>query len=351
MSAPAPIRRTRRVTRVGPVSVRVSRRALGAGIAIASLIAVLVVVGSMIGDYPMSFGQTVQSLFGIGDDPLARYFVQEQRLPRVAATVLVGAALGMSGAIFQNLSGNPLGSPDVIGFTVGASSGAILQIIIFDSGPATTALGAIVGGFGTAALVYVLTWRGGIAGFRLVLVGIGISAILHAINTLLIERASLSAAQNAQQWLAGSFHATTWAESVLIAVALAILGPSALALSRPLGAMMLGDDTALGLGVRLEQVRLALVLVGVALVSLATAAAGPIAFVALAAPQLARRLTGTRGVGIAGAALMGAALVLASDIIAQRIFAPKEIAVGVVTGSLGGVYLIWILAREWRRGA
>jgi iron complex transport system permease protein len=303
----------------------------------------------MIGDYPLTPAQALGSLFGFGDDPLARYFVQNQRAPRVVAAAAVGAALGMSGCVFQSISDNPLGSPDVIGFTTGAATGALAQIIVFDAGPAAISGGAVAGGFAAATAVYLLAWRRGLAGFRLVLVGVGVAALLQACNALLIVRASLTAAQTAAVWLAGSLNATTWTEASLVTVALAVLGPAALTLSRPLGTLMMGDDLAAGLGVRVERRRLELVAVGVALVCVAVAAAGPVAFVALAAPQLAKRLTRTAGTGMASAGSMGALLVLAADLVAQRIFAPTQLPVGVVTGSLGGVYLIWLLAREWRR--
>ncbi|GAA5030711.1 FecCD family ABC transporter permease [Microbacterium fluvii] len=345
MTAIAP----RAAVRIGRWSVRVDGRALAVGATLIAAIAAIAIAAVMMGDYPMTVGQTLAALFGVGDDELARYFVQDQRLPRVVAAVLVGAALAISGGVFQQLTANPLGSPDVIGFTIGAATGALIQIVLFDAGPAATALGATMGGFGTALVVYLLAWRKGLAGFRLVLVGIGVAAVLQGVNSLLVVRASLSAAQSAAQWLAGSFNATTWNEVALTAVGVGVFAVAAFALGRPLELMTMGDDIAAGLGIRVERTRLALVVVGVALVSIATAAAGPIAFVALAAPQLARRLTGSSAAGLVTSALMGAVLVLASDLAAQRLFAPAQLPVGVVTGSLGGVYLIWALAREGRR--
>lgn len=337
------------VMHLGSLTLRVERRALVAGTLLVAAGLVAAVAGLLIGDYPMTPWQSVMALFGGGTDPLGQYFVQQQRAPRVVAALLVGVALGTSGGIFQSLSANPLGSPDVIGFTIGSATGALLQIVVWGGGPGAIALGAVLGGFGTAVVVYLLAWRNGLAGFRLVLVGIGVAAMLQGVNSLLIVKASLAAAQTAGQWLAGSFNATTWSETLIVLIAVAVLVPAALVLARPLGVMVSGDDLATGLGVRVERRRLELVVVGVALVSVAVAAAGPIAFVALAAPQLARRLTGTGGIGLGVAALMGAVLVLASDIVAQRLFAPTQLPVGVVTGSLGGVYLIWLLAREWRK--
>ena len=336
--------------RLGAASVLVERRTAVVALGAVVVLLVLAAAGLLIGDYPLNLGQAVRALFGMGD-PLAQFFVRGQRAPRVLAAILVGAALAVSGAIFQSLSANPLGSPDVIGFTTGSASGALIAIIVIGAGPAQTAVGALAGGAVTAAVVYLLAWRRGLTGGRLVLVGIGVAAVLQGLNSLLLVRASLTAAQTAGQWLAGSFNAVGWPRVLLVAGALAVLLPAAALLARPLGALVLGDDLAAALGVRVERSRTLLVVVGVVLVAVATAAAGPINFIALAAPQIARRLTRTSGIGLGTAALLGAVLVLASDLLAQRLFAPTQLAVGVVTGVLGGGYLIWLLAGQARKGA
>lgn len=337
------------VVRAGPLAWRVERRSVSVCVVIVVVIAALGVGALLIGDYTITAWQSVQALVGVGDDWYGIYTVQNSRAPRVVVALLVGAALAVSGAIFQTLSANPLGSPDIIGFTTGAATGALVQIVVFGGGPAAISVAALLGGFGTAALVYLFAWREGLAGYRLVLVGIGIAVMLEALNTLLVVRAELGAAQTAVQWLAGSLNAKGWSDVAVVGAALVVLLPPALASSRSLALLTMGDDAAAGVGVRVEHTRLRLVLIGVALVALATAVCGPIAFIALAAPQLARRLTRSSGVGMIPAAFMGGALVLASDLIARRIVAPDELAVGVVSGSLGGLYLIWLLAREWRR--
>ncbi|MET0448093.1 MAG: iron chelate uptake ABC transporter family permease subunit [Aeromicrobium sp.] len=338
------------VLRAGTFSVRVHRRSAGVGAVVGVVILALAVVALLVGDYPVSVGEALQALVGRGPDPLAVFFVQDQRAPRVVCAVLVGAALAVSGAIFQSLSGNPLGSPDVIGFTSGAATGALLQIIVFGGGSAAVSIAALVGGIGTAVLIYALAWRGGLTGYRLVLVGIGVAAMLQALNGLLVVRASLDAAQTAAQWLAGSFNATGWSDVAVIGVTILVLVPVAAGLARQLSLLSMGDDVAHGLGVDVERTRLGLVGAGVGLVAMATAVCGPIVFIALAAPQLARRLTRSTTACLGPSALMGGALVLASDLVAQRLFAPTQLAVGIVSGSLGGVYLIWLLAIEWRRG-
>lgn len=336
--------------RAGEYSLRVERRAAVVGGILLVASALVAVAAMMFGDYPLSAPKVVSALFGASDDRLATYFVQELRAPRAAAALGVGAALGVAGCIFQQLTQNPLGSPDITGFNVGAATGAVVQIIVFNGGPLAVAMGALVGGFVTGAVVYLLARGPGLSGNRFVLIGIGVSFILQGVNSLLVVRADLAAAQTAAQWLAGTFNASTWEKTAALLVALAVLLSCALLLSRPLGAMMAGDDLAIGLGVRTERRRIELIAIGVILVAVTVAVAGPIAFVALAAPQLARRLSRTAGVGMGSAALMGALLVLTSDVIAQRLFAPTQLPVGVVTGTLGGAYLIWLLASEWKKG-
>lgn len=310
---------------------------------------VLGAVGLTVGDYPLSVAESWQAARGMSADPLANYFVQHQRLPRVVAAVIVGAALGTSGGIFQTLTRNPLGSPDVIGFTTGAATGALVQIIVFGAAPAQVGIGAVLGGLGSAAVVYGLSYRRGSNSHRLVLVGIGVAATLQAANSIMIVRSSLGAAQNAAQWLAGSLNQTSWSTVLVVGVPAMIVVALAVGSQRTLTALALGDELAGGLGVRIERSRMILVGLGVALVAAATAIAGPVAFVALAAPQLGLRLLGRGVLSLPVAAMMGAAVVLASDLVAQRLFAPTQLPVGAVTGTIGGGYLIWLLHQQWRR--
>ncbi len=347
-AAARPHRRYLLIRTRGVIRVRIERRTIAVGFALATAVLLAGVVGLASGDYGLSVGDVVRGLFVPSDDPFTIVVLRDLRIPRVLAAALVGAALGVSGAILQSISGNPLGSPDIVGFTTGAATGALLQIIVFDASTNGVALGAVVGGLGAAAAMYALAYRDGVSGYRLVLVGIGLAAMLQAANTWLIVRADLSAAQVGAQWLAGSLNAVTWGEVATITATVLILVPAAMALSRELAALALGDPVAIALGVSAERTRRRLILISLLLVAVATAITGPIAFVALAAPQLARRLTRTAMVGLGTAALMGALLVIVGDIVAQRLFAPTQLPVGVVTGTLGGGYLIWLLSREWR---
>jgi iron complex transport system permease protein len=332
-----------------PWSIRFAWRT---AIALGCLGAVLLIASTtalMLGDYDLGPAEVWQSLLGRSADPLATYFVQELRAPRVVAGIAVGAALGVAGCLFQGITRNPLGSPDILGFTTGAATGALLQIIVFEGSTRAIAVGALLGGLGTAMLVQALTHRAGLTGQRLVLVGLAVGAFLAAVNTLLVVRASLVAAQTAAQWLAGSLNAMLWPRALLTAGAVAVLLLATIALARPMDQMALGDDIARATGIDAPRVRTRAVLVGVALVSVATAATGPIAFVALAAPQIARRLFGAPSPGIVGSALTGAVIVVVSDVVAQRLFAPSELPVGAVTGALGGLYLIVLLISRRNR--
>jgi iron complex transport system permease protein len=296
------------------------------------------------GEFPLSAGEVLATLAG-GGDPASAFIVETLRMPRVLTALLVGGAFGIAGAIFQSISRNPLGSPDIIGFTVGSVTGAALVILLVGGTAFQIALGAVGGGLATAVVVYLLALRGGVQGYRLVLVGIGVSAVLQAVNAYLIARAAREDAYQVAHWMIGSVNGRGWEHVWPVAAALAVLVPAALALARPLALLELGDDAARALGVRAERSRLALVLIAVGLTAVATASTGPIAFVALAAPQIARRLTRSAAPGLVPAALMGALLLAAGDLAAQRLLG-ADLPVGVMTGALGGVYLAWLLTRR-----
>lgn len=337
-----------RVLRRGPVAVRVGVRSVvvTAVLTSAAVVAGLVALGS--GSYEIPLDQVAGALLGRAEGRV-HMVVVEWRLPRVLLGLLFGAALGASGAIFQSLTRNPLGSPDIIGFATGAYTGALLVILVVGGGYYAVAGGALAGGLLTATVVYLLAWNQGVSGFRLIIVGIAVSAMLAAANTWLIVRAELDAAMSAAMWGAGTLARSDWEHVGPVLACLAVLVPLTAVLAPRLGVLEMGDDAAAALGLRVERLRLALVVVGVALTALVTAAAGPISFIALAAPQLARRLTGRTGVGVGSAAAMGAALLVVSDRVAQRVVAPNQLPVGVVTVCVGGGYLMWLLIREARR--
>lgn len=332
----------------GRVSARFDLQAVAATLAllgIALAVAMLTLLG---GEYPIAVPDVLRALLG-GADGRVHMVVVEWRLPRTALALLLGAALGMSGAIFQSLTRNPLGSPDIIGFDAGAYAGALIVIILLGGGFYAIAGGALAGGLLTALLVYALAYRRGVQGFRLIIVGIGVAAMLASLNTWMLLRAKLDVAMAAAVWGAGTLNGLGLDRLVPAALVLAVLIPLALLMGRAMAQLELGDDAAQAMGVSAERTRLGLLVLGVALTATVTATAGPIGFVALSAPQLARRVTGTAGVSMLPSAAMGALLLVSADFVAQRAFAPAQLPVGIVTVSLGGVYFIWLLLREARK--
>ncbi|MCV9880179.1 iron-enterobactin ABC transporter permease [Brenneria izbisi] len=307
----------------------------------------LAVLALISGAMPLSIDLVLRALWGDAPANIVT-IVTQWRLPRVVMALILGAALGVSGAIFQSLLRNSLGSPDIIGFNSGAYTGAIMSIILFNGNEFSIAGGALAGGILSSALVWLLTWRQGIQGFRLIIIGIAISALLYAINTWLIISASLESAMSAALWGAGSLNGITWSKALPALLFIAIAFILSLLLTRRMTLMEMGDDTARALGVPVERSRLLLMVIGVALTASATAAAGPISFISLCAPQIARRLSGADIPSLPAAALTGAFLLLAADFLAQRLFSPNQLPVGVVTVCIGGLYLLVLLTRESR---
>jgi iron complex transport system permease protein len=343
----------RAVARFGPLSVSWRPRALAVPVALTVLALPLAVLSAGVGDYPLAPAEVLGALGGSGDD-LARVVVLELRLPRIAAALLVGLALGASGAITQAMARNPLASPDILGVTAGASAAAVLLIVATGAGLGGFAVApgaglipvaALAGGLAAALAGYALAWRAGIDPLRLVLVGIGLSAMLTALTTWLLVAATIVDAGRATVWLTGSLGNVDPAVLPPLLGTVVIAGAVAAAATFSLRALTLGDDLARGLGVRVPVVRTVLVLAAVALAAGAVAVAGPITFVALAAPQIAMRLTRSATPPVLAGAATGGVLLLAADLIA-RVALPVELPVGVVTAVLGAPFLLYLLARR-----
>lgn len=341
-AAPAPTRPARTRTRLP----RLHRRSLVTGAVGTVLLVGLFLLGLMTGSTTLGAGEVVTALGG-GDGSAILWKV---RLPRTVAAVVIGASLGLSGAVFQSISRNPLGSPDLIGFITGAATGAVIAIAVLGAQPWAVSLAAVVGGLVTAVVVLLLAHRrDGAPGYRLILVGIGAGAFLQAVNQLVLTRTDGQMAIAAQVWLVGSLTAISWTDTLVAVVGLAAAAPVVALLARHLVVMELGDDFAGQVGVRLQGVRIGAMMAATGLAAAATAAAGPISFVALAAPHLVRQIARTPATPFALAALSGAVLLLAADIVSQSLPAGIRVPVALMTGVLGGLYLLWLLTRSrWR---
>ncbi|MEU1511123.1 iron ABC transporter permease [Streptomyces sp. NPDC005811] len=306
-----------------------------------------------VGDFPVSLPRVVATILGRGDQ-VDEFVIMDLRMPRALAGVVVGIALGVSGAITQSIARNPLASPDILGITGGAGATAVFLVTV--SGGTAAAIvdsvgvsaAALVGGLGTGLLVYFLAWRRGIDGFRLILIGISVSAVTEAITTWLLATADIRDVAQSQAWLVGSLDNRSWSEvHVALWGTLALLAVVA-CLSFQFKPLHLGDDVAAGLGVRHAAVRAALLLCAVLLAGVAVSAAGPVPFVALVAPQAAMRLTRSPTPPMPASGVVGALLLTGSDLLARTAL-PVSLPVGVVTAAIGGPFLVHLLVRANRR--
>ncbi len=312
------------------------------------LIVVIFAVTLMIGGTFYSPADVLRVLLG-ESVPGASFTIGELRLPRATLGLLAGFAFGIAGVTFQTMLRNPLASPDIIGISSGASVAAVFGIIVLALDETAVSLLALAGALATAAVIYLLSHRGGFAGIRLILIGIGVAAMLDSAVTYVLSRAAAWDLQTAMQWLTGSLNGATWPGILPLAAASAVMVPLLLSQSRGLGMLRLGDDTAMSLGVDLTRTRVLLVVSAVALLAFATAASGPIAFVAFMAGPIAARLVGAGATPLLPAGLIGALLVLVADLVGQFAFDTRY-PVGVITGAIGAPYLVFLLIRINRSG-
>jgi len=324
------------------------RRHAAVTVALGAIVLALLTVALMVGDRFYTPDQIVRVMLG-ETVPGASFTVGELRLPRAVLAVLTGVGFGIAGVTFQTLLRNPLASPDIIGISQGAGAAAVFGIIVLSLDGPVVSLFALAGAAATALLIHLLSIKGGFAGTRLILIGIGVSAVLQSLISYMLSRAAGWDIQAAMQWLTGSLNSASWERATPLLVAAAIVVPLMLSQGRALGTLQLGDDSASGLGVRVNPTRLLFILGAVALLAFATAAAGPIAFVAFMAGPIAARLSGPGANLMVPSAFVGAALVLGSDLIAQFALGTRY-PVGVVTGVLGAPYLIYLLIRTNRSG-
>lgn len=279
----------------------------------------------------------------------AGFTVGQLRLPRALLSILAGLSFGLGGVAFQIMLRNPLASPDIIGISSGASAAAVFAIVVLSLKGPVVSVFAVVAGLGVALSVYGLSSRNGVAGTRLILVGIGVSAMLESIIAYILSTAPAWNLQEAMRWLTGSVNGAQLSQVLPLLIGLLIFGSLLLSRQRDLEALRLGDDTAAALGVRVGVTRVLVIIAAVGMIAFATAITGPIAFVAFLSGPIAARIVGSHGSLLVPAALIGALLVLAGDYAGQFLL-PSRYPVGVVTGALGAPYLIFLIIRANRTG-
>lgn len=341
--------------RVGSFSVVWRPRALTVSLLLLVAIVLLAAVSIGLGDYPVSPARVLEVLFTGQGTRIERLVVLDWRMPRALTAILVGCALGLSGALTQSVTRNALASPDILGFTTGASAAAVTVITL--GGGAGGFLGwlssigiplaAVLGAAVTATVMWALAWRRSTDSFRLVLFGIIISALLTSYINFLMIRTELRDAAAAQFWLTGSLSTADWSKMWPIAIVVLVFTPLLAWIGHQLLATLLGSDTARTLGQNVQGVQVLLLAAAVALAAVAVSAAGPIGFVAFVAPQVALRLCNCSAPPLLASALTGAALLLLADISTQTLL-PVELPVGILTSAIGGAFLIYLLVQRNR---
>ncbi|MFJ8958497.1 FecCD family ABC transporter permease [Lentzea sp. NPDC102401] len=316
-------------------------------VVLAALTFLIFCVSISIGDFTIELPAVVRTLFGQGER-VDEFVIMDLRMPRALVGLIAGVALGISGALTQSIARNALASPDVLGITGGASATAVFVVTAGGGTAIGGAMGlpaaALTGGLLTGLLVYFMAWKKGIDGFRLILIGVSVSAVMQALTTWLLVLADIRDVARAQRWLVGSLDSRTWTEvwtTLWVTIALVVV---VMVVAFQLRPMHFGDDVAAGLGVRYSAVRAVLLLCAVLLAGVAVSAAGPVPFVALVAPQITMRLLRSPVPPLPASGLFGALLLIGSDLLARSVL-PNDLPVGVVTAIIGGPFLVYLLVR------
>lgn len=312
----------------------------------AVLLAGAVLVGILAGSLWLRTGDLVLWVQGTAPDLIGRAL--DDRMPRVAAAVLAGAALGLAGCAVQSAVRNPLAEPGVLGITAGAGLGAVAVVTSdLPGGRPLLIAAAVVTGLATFALIALLAWRGGFLPDRFVLIGIGCGYGLSAVSTFLLLRADPWNTPRILTWLSGTTYGRTLPDVVPVAVALLIALPLLLSMRRQLDLLAVDEDTPRILGVSPARTRFASLTIAAVLAALGVIAIGVVGFVGLVAPHLARSLVGARhGRAIPVAMLIGGVLVCVADTLGRTLIAPAQIPAGLMVALVGAPYFVWLLRRS-----
>jgi len=332
------------IFRYGIISSILEKRVLIlSGVSVMAIF-ILGFVGLIVGDYPIPASKAIATALWDRNSEYD-FIINSLRFPRITVAVLAGICFATSGAIFQSLINNPLVSPDIIGVNNGAAVCAVILLATGGSVPYLP-LAAFIGAVLAATLVYVLSWKRGVSGSRLVLVGIGVNAVLGAVITFIQVRFPIERVMAAARWQAGSLFGSSWNDARTLSIGLILLLPAAFLLTNRLRVLQLGDEVAVALGSSVERDRFILLSVGASLAAVAVAVVGPLGFVALLVPQVTRTVIGTfTGGSLIFTGLLGGVFLLGADIIGQRLFAPVTLPAGIITAAIGAPYFLIILVR------
>jgi len=336
------------IFRCGPLMREYSRSVLPIFL-LCSVVTLLIIVSALsIGEVVLSVPQTLQLLFQ-PDDSAQSFILHELRLPRVILALLAGGGLGVAGLIMQTLVRNPLASPDTLGVTTGASVGALLWLSFFSLKYGSSAMpyAAMAGAAVAVSLIFLLSWRSGATPLRLVLTGVGVSALAGAIVTLILVFSPLTTTFSAWIWLSGSVYAASWDKVLqLLGIYLWAL-PILLVLLRYMKILQLNDSLAIGLGVAIHPRRILLLLACVLLSGGAISLVGAMTFVGLIAPHLARLIIRSGFFSqLLITACCGGCMVIIADLLARTLFLPADLPAGIFVALAGAPLFLWLLIRQ-----
>ncbi|MFA9558122.1 FecCD family ABC transporter permease [Evansella sp. AB-rgal1] len=331
----------------GSISFQIHKKTVATILALFSFAVILFLLSLSVGSSWISPVKVVQQMVGITNE--YAFVIESLRLPRVALSFLVGAALGVAGLILQGIVRNPLASPDILGITGGASVGAIIFLMSF-AGTVSIKwlpLAAIMGAAIVSVIIYLLSWKNGVTPIRLVLIGIGVAAAMSAMTTMMIVLSDVTSAQRAYLWLTGSIYGANWGDVYGLLPWVVVLIPITMLFARTVNVKGLGDDVATGLGARVQLYRFLLLFISVALAGSAVSFAGGIGFVGLIAPHIARKLIGLSFAALVPtAALIGGVIVAVADVVGRTAFLPLDIPAGVFTAGIGAPFFIYLLYKN-----
>lgn len=334
--------------RLGPLTRQYPRRLLPLLMCCLIITSLISLVALSNGDVPLSLPHTLRLLLQ-PDTSTQSFILHELRLPRVVLALMAGGGLGVVGLIMQTLVKNPLASPDTFGVTSGASAGALIWLSFFSMqyGSALMPWAAMAGAASAVGLIFLLSWRKGLTPLRLILTGVGVSAMAGAVVTFVLVFSPLTTTFSAWVWLSGSVYAATW-DKVLRLLGIYLWAiPLVIFLMRYLKTLQLSDELATGLGVRVHPLRLWLLLSCVVLSGGAIAMVGAMAFVGLIAPHIARLVVRNGYFGQVFATLCcGGSMVVVADLLARTLFRPADLPAGIFVALAGAPFFLWLLIRQ-----
>ena len=322
---------------VGRRSVLITPRHVIVGLILLALSLAVAVVSLRLGKFPVTAQEVIDALQGQGRK-IVQVVVVKWKLPRIVLGLVAGLALGVAGALFQTITRNPLGSPDLIGFSTGAQTGILVSILLLPGSMLSASLASFIGGAAVGTVTYLVSLRGGFTGLRFILVGIAISSMLVSVNRWLLVRVDDDEGLGALKAITGTLGAARWPVVAPTCLAIGVTVALILLASRHLQVLSLGEQVATSLGSPTRRVSAVLILLGTVLVAVVTMAAGPIGFVALVAPHLARLLTGSPQSPLLVSGLTGSLLMVGADLLSQLVL--ESMPVSVVTNAVGGLYLM-----------